>query len=385
MSTDGIARKRRRTVILSGLVLLAVAALSWWAGRATTTTSAVARDQRAPRQPVLTAPVVLRKLGTTIQASGKLVAAGSEAITVGTIDVPGAQSIVTAGVVAVGERISNGMIVAQVAGRPVFAFAGQTPMYRNLSSGDTGPDVSQLQHDLESLGYGIGDTAGTYGPSTSDALAALYKKSGYAPPASAAPFGAGRKAPHLLVAPQSEIVFLPQLPATVASSKEQLGKAIGSPAVTLTYGSVVVDATLSTAQGYLIEPGDHASVRVGRRLFVGVVRSVKRSVQARTASTEIALRGVVAGAHIGTQVIVLIDAASSVARTLAVPIGALYASGSGSAYVILASQGHRHIAVNVGQAVGGYVPIIEPPTDLPPATELVLDSNQSYSAGFGGP
>ena len=116
--------------------------------------------------------------------------------------------------------------------------------------------------------------------------------------------GAGRKAPRLIVEPQPEIVFLPKLPATVASTKEHLGKAIGSPAVTLTYGSVVVDATLSTAQGYLIEPGDHATVRLGSHLLVGVVRSVKRSVRAREASAEIALRGVAAHARIGSQVTV---------------------------------------------------------------------------------
>ena len=305
MSTSGIARTRRRTVIISALVLVAVAALSWWAGRATTTTSALARDQKAPTAPVLTAPVVLKRLGTTLQAQGKLVAAGSETITVGSISVPGAQSIVTANVVRVGGQIHNGSVVAQVAGRPVFAFAGQTPMYRSLASGDTGPDVAQLQHDLASIGYSITDTAGTYGPSTSAALAELYKNSNYAAPASMPVPGGGRKAPRLIVEPQSEIVFLPQLPARVASTKETLGKAIGSPAVTLTYGSMVVDATLSTAQGYLIEPGDPATVRLGSHLLAGTVRSVKRSVRAREASAKIALRGVATHAHVGSQVTVI--------------------------------------------------------------------------------
>ena len=384
MSTHPIARTRRRTVIISAVVLIAVAALSWWAGRATTTTSALARGQKAPTPPVLTAPVVLKRLGTTLQASGKLVAAGNETIAVGSISVPGAQSIVTANVVHVGRPIVNGSVVAQVAGRPVFAFAGKTPMYRSLASGETGPDVAQLQRDLASIGYTIDDTAGTYGPSTSAALALLYHNSGYAPPASM-PAGAARKAPRLIVEPQSEIVFLPKLPATVASTKEVLGKAIGSPAVTLTYGSVVVDATLSAAQGYLIEPGDHATVRLGSHLLVGIVRSIKRSVRARQASAEIALRGVAAHVHIGTQVPVSIDAQSSAARTLAVPIGALYASGNGSAYVILAGRGHRHLSVNLGQAAGGYVPIVNPPTGLLPGTSLVLDSSQGNYSGFGGP
>jgi peptidoglycan hydrolase-like protein with peptidoglycan-binding domain len=385
MSANGIASTRRRTVVIFALVLVAVAALSWWAGRATTTTSALARGQKAPKAPVLTAPVVLKRLGTTLQAPGKLVAAGSETITVGSISVPGAQSIVTADVVRVGARIRNGSVVAQVAGRPVFAFAGQTPMYRSLASGDTGPDVAELQHDLANIGYTITDTVGTYGPSTSAALAELYHNRNYAPPASMPAPGAGRKAPRLIVEPQPEIVFLPKLPATVASTKEHLGKAIGSPAVTVTYGSVVVDATLSTAQGYLIEPGDDATVRLGSRLLTGIVRSVKRSVRAREASAKIALRGVAGHARIGSQVMVMINAQSSTTRTLAVPIGALYASGSGSAYVVLDVHGHRHLAVNVGQSIGGYVPIVDPPTGLLPGTKLVLDSSQSNNVGFGGP
>lgn len=384
----GIARRRRRTVLLAVIVLVAVAGASWWAGRATTTTSTLSHRQAAPVAPVLTARVVLKRLGTTIQAGGKLAAAGSEAITVGPISVAGAESVVTANVLHTGEDIGSGTVIAQVAGRPVFVFAGDTPMYRSFVSGETGPDIAQLQHDLASLGYSITDTIGTYGASTSAALAALYKNHGYTPPPSA-PISRPRRGHavvRLIVEPQAEIVFEPVLPATVAATKEPLGKSIGSPAVTLTYGSVVVDATLTAAQGFLIEPHDRATVRVGSgRPLSGVVRSVKRSVRARQATATIILHGVAAHAHVGSRAIVSIDAAPSVSRTLAVPIGALYASGDGTAYVILASHGLRHVPVNAGQAVGGYVPLVDPPTQLLPGTRLVLDSSQAASGGFGGP
>jgi hypothetical protein len=186
--------------------------------------------------------------------------------------------------------------------------------------------------------------------------------------------------------PQSEIVFLPELPAIVTATKEPIGKAIGSPAVTLTYGSVVVDATLTPAQGYLTEPGDQASVAVGRgRPLVGVVSAIKRSVTKPTATATITLSGVAAGAHIGSRVAVSINAQSSAVPTLAVPIGALYANGDGSAYVILASDRRQHVPVSVGQAVGGYVPIVTPPIALLPGTELVLDASQATSGGLGGP
>ncbi len=382
----GIARKRRRTVIIAGLVLIAVAALSWWAGRATTTTSALAHASKAPKAPMLTAPVVFKRLGTTLQARGKFAAAGSETISVGTISVPNAESIVTASVIYSGERVGNGSVIAQVAGQPVFLFAGDTPMYRTIEAGESGPDIGQLQHDLASIGYSITDAAGTYGPSTSAALAALYRNDGYTPPSSAPATGRGRRRARLIVVPQASLVFVPELPASVASTKETIGKAIGSPAVTLTYGSFVLDATLTTAQGYLIQPGDHATVTSGRgRPLRGVVSGVKRSVRASKSSATIALHGIPAGARVGSQAVVSIDTQSSTTRTLAVPIGALYASGSGSPYVILANHADQHLAVNVGQTVGGYVPILNPPTQLLPGTRLVLDSSQTNTGGFGGP
>ncbi len=381
---DSVARKRRRTVIIAAVVLLAVAALSWWAGRATTTTSGLAQRGKAPTAPVLTAPVVRKKLGLTLQATGKVVAAGSETVAIGSVSAPGAESIVTAGVLHVGQTVGNGTVVAQVAGRPVFAFGGSTPMYRTLMSGESGADIAQLQHDLGSLGYGITDTAGSYAASTSAALAQLYQHAGYAPPPSQ-PSGR-RQGNRLIVEPPGEIVFVPRLPAIVAGTKEPIGKAVGSPAVTLTYGSVVVDETLTPAQGYLTEPGDRATVTVGPiRPLTGVVRSVKRSVSKPTASATIALSGAAAGAHIGSHVGVSIDAQSSAVQTTAVPIGALYADGAGSAYVIVAGPRRQHIAVTVGQAVGGYVPIIDPPVPLLPGTKLVLDASQASSnGGLGG-
>jgi hypothetical protein len=257
-------------------------------------------------------------------------------------------------------------------------------MYRSLAGGESGPDIAQLQQDLAGMGYGITDTAGSYGASTSAALAQLYQHDGYAPPP-AAPGGRGH-ANRLIVEPQSEIVFLPVLPATVAATKEPIGKSIGSPAATLTYGSVVVDATLTAAQGYLAEPGDRATVTVDRgRPLLGAVRAIKRSVSKPSATATIALSGIAAGAHIGSRVAVSIDAQSSAVPTLAVPIGALYATGAGSAYVILANRGRQHVPVTVGQAVGGYVPIVNPPIALVPGTGLVLDASQASSGGFGGP
>jgi hypothetical protein len=287
-------------------------------------------------------------------------------------------------VIHVGQTVGNGTVIAQVAGRPVFVFVGTTPMYRTLTAGEAGADIAQLQSDLSGIGFGITDTSGSYGDSTGAALAELYEREGYSPPPQAPAPRGHAKGP--IVEPQSEIVFVPVLPATVAATKEPIGKAVGSPAVTLTYGPIVVNATLTPAQGYTAEPGDRATVTLGRgRPLVGVVRSISRSVSKPKATATIALSGAAAGAGIGSHATVTIDAESSAVPALAVPIGALYADGSGNAYVILAGHSSEHLAVTVGQAVGGYVPVVDPPTQLLPGTELVLDSSQANSSSFGGP
>ena len=41
-----------------------------------------------------------------------------------------------------------GSVIVEVAGRPLFVFPGTVPAYRNLSPGETGTDVAQLQAGL---------------------------------------------------------------------------------------------------------------------------------------------------------------------------------------------------------------------------------------------
>ena len=58
------------------------------------------------------------------------------------------------------------------------------PAWRDLTPGETGPDVTELQQALASLGYyDDGDTAGYYGPATEYAVTLYYEHLGYTPPA----------------------------------------------------------------------------------------------------------------------------------------------------------------------------------------------------------
>lgn len=103
-----------------------------------------------------TAPVEQRDLIEEIEWAGTL---GYGAA----IDVTGGGGIVT-GSVEVGASVNRGDVVAEVNAEPIVALFGPTPMWRNLSEGDVGVDVLQLESNLVVLGYdpdgavGVDDT-----------------------------------------------------------------------------------------------------------------------------------------------------------------------------------------------------------------------------------
>ncbi len=71
--------------------------------------------------------------------------------------------------VKTGDTIKLGQELLRVGGKPLYAILGNSPIYRQLASGNTGDDVRWIQQSLDKLGY---DTTidGDYGSSTIDAL-----------------------------------------------------------------------------------------------------------------------------------------------------------------------------------------------------------------------
>jgi hypothetical protein len=61
---------------------------------------------------------------------------------------------------AIGQVVSRGQTLYDINGSPVVLLYGATPAYRNLSEGESGADVEQLNYDLVALGeYSSGETA----------------------------------------------------------------------------------------------------------------------------------------------------------------------------------------------------------------------------------
>ncbi len=211
------AHRARRPlgVALVGLVVLSGAA--WFAGTRIQSPDEAAARANAPEASLITAPVERRRLEATLITRGDVRPAS-----VTTVSAPSSvddEPVVTAVGAEVGQAVSEGTVLVEVSGRPVFVLQGAVPAYRAMRPGSAGPDVAQLQAALRRLGHAP-ESDGTYGPATKRAVAALYASAGYEPPASA------DDEPITVAAAQQRV----RAAAAAASSAEQdLGSAAAGP------------------------------------------------------------------------------------------------------------------------------------------------------------
>jgi peptidoglycan hydrolase-like protein with peptidoglycan-binding domain len=146
--------------------------------------------------------------------------------------------------VAAGKTISNGEKLAEIDGEPLFALAGHVPAWRDITPGESGPDVAELQRALASLGYYQGgDTPGLFGTATQDAVSLYYEHLGYTPPATGG-------------VPMTDVIFLPSLPAKVVAVNGGKGQQPGQPFLELAArGSLALTGELPPAYAAQVKPG----------------------------------------------------------------------------------------------------------------------------------
>jgi len=177
---------RRSIAVVSALLVLLpalAAVLGWLAGARSGSTAADSDPALAPS--MLTVEVEETQLRSTVAGRGDVVLEDSTTVALDAdlgdegmlVDRP----ILTKSPPPVRKAVAEGGVLAEVLGRPIFAFEGDLPMYRRLRAGLTGPDVSQLQAGLDRLGFDVGPIDGEYGPATAKAVRDFYEAAGYAP------------------------------------------------------------------------------------------------------------------------------------------------------------------------------------------------------------
>jgi hypothetical protein len=259
----------------------------------------LAADTAPPARTVITAKVTSQVLTATVPMRGVVYPSMQYNVSA---NGSGGQLYVTKLRVSAGSSVTNGTLLAEIDGEPMFVLEGKVPAWRTLAPGQSGPDVAQLQNALNLLGwYHEGDRAGYFGAATKDAVDAYYRYLGYTVPTTGAatqqavnqaskavtadrqqiarlrdsPKPDGRQlsaAESQLSAdqtalnsaeavngpevPQADVVFLPSVPSTVVAVNGGVGQRPGSPFIELSAReALTLTGELPPAYASAVKPG----------------------------------------------------------------------------------------------------------------------------------
>jgi hypothetical protein len=273
---------------------------------------------------------------------------------------------------AVGQVVRQGQVLYAVSGDPVVLLYGTTPAYRDLAEGDTGPDVTELNTDLVTLGYltaaDLGARSGWdyYSAETAYGVELLQEHLGETQTGS---LGLG------------QAVFLPgAIEVTGYGTDTVLGGAAAAGSVVLTASSTtpVVTIDLDAADQSEVHAGEPVSVTLPSGATTpGVVSSVSNvatssssssdssgsdgsgsgssgsgsSGNAATVTVEVSLDSPKAAGSLNQAPVEVTITTGSVSNALVVPVDALLAQGNGGYAVEVVGAGGRHHLVAVTPGV----------------------------------
>ncbi len=160
-------------------VAVGSAGVGWVAGQRIKSPAEVAAEAEPPPASLVTVPVEEVALTSNVVIRGQI--GFSESYQVQASAGADGVAIVTGLPVAEGDDLTEGQVIAEIAGRPMIALQGQLPVFRSLTPGLEGPDVQQLEEALIRLGYDPGVVDQVYSTETEAAVAALYRDVGYRP------------------------------------------------------------------------------------------------------------------------------------------------------------------------------------------------------------
>jgi hypothetical protein len=299
--------------VAAGLVAALVAGVvaTWWAG----VFSPAASSAAAQGAPLATQPVVRQELTATTPVNATLGYGGSYVVR-------GLGGGTLTWLPSPGEVIRQGEPLYETGnGSPVPLLFGSVPDWRVLDEGLSGQDVSQLNHDLVTLGY-----------ASSAGIAAA----GWDYYSQESAYGVQRMEEHLGVSnpPGSlsvgQVVFEPDA-LRVSQVTGSLGGPATGPVLTATSDRLVVTAAVSTALQPQVVMGDAVTVTLPDGASVpGTISSVGLVASGTAGNATIPVtvtlaRPSAAGSPDAVPVTVNITTAASSGPVLAVPVTALVA------------------------------------------------------------
>ena len=342
----GRARRGGRSMALGVVVVVAAGAVAAWrTGVFSPAPTSVAGQQGAPA--AATQPVVREDLSATTPVTATLGYAGSYPVAG-----PGGGTLTW--LPSPGTVIRQGQALYRVDdGSPAALLYGSGPDWRAMAEGTTGADVSQLNHDLVTLGYADrADIAALgwdyYSWETADAVQELEGHLGVSSPPGSLSLG--------------QVVFEPEA-LRIAGVTGHLGGPAAGPVLTATSDRHVVTISLDASDQSEVKAGDAVSVTLPDGASTpGVVSSVGTvatapgpsssagSPASATIPVQVKLdRPQAAGTLDQAPVTVYITTASA-RNVLAVPVTALVAQAGGGYDVEVAGPGNtrRWVPVQAG-------------------------------------
>ena len=286
--------------------------------------------------PTALASVTRQDLTAQQQVSGTLGYPGSYQV------VNRAQGTITA-LPAVGRVISQGQTLYQVNGAPVVLLYGAMPLYRDLSSGDTGQDVRELNTALAAIGYHTSATSDTFSSRTAAAIRALQGAMGVTKDG---------------VLHQTQVVLLPGA-IRVTSVPATLGGPAGGTILQASGTNRQVTVQVDATQQANIRVGDQVTITLpGNKTTPGAVSTVgsvattpagqaggSPTVEVDITPTDPAATGTLDQAPVQVSI-----TTASAPGALVVPVNALLAlTGGGYAVEVVSATGaHKLVGVNLG-------------------------------------
>ena len=242
----------------------------------------------------------------------------------------GSVSVLTASPPKVGQKIRAGDIVAEISGRPVLAFPRSVPLYRDLSVGDKGNDVRQLERTLAERGLLGGQPSSRATERTRKAVNELLARAGHA------------KVPPGVVLPLADTVIIPD-GATVTAAAE-IGDRLDAehPLVTVETRGSVVTARADVLSVAFLEPGSSVTVTNIQGASAEARVTSKSAFQEATTDQPAGYDIVIAppeGLELEVGDAVVISVASTGEPQLAVPLSALRQDGDHTYVLVVPDAG----------------------------------------------
>jgi hypothetical protein len=314
---------------------------------------------------VSTQPVARRDLSSQTAVSATLGYAGSYTIT-------GQGGGTLTWLPSAGKVIPQGQALYKTDnGNPVVLLYGGVPVWRSMSEGTTGSDVSQLNHDLVALGDADSSTISAlgwdyYSWETQYAVEQMEKDQGVSSPSGSLSMGS--------------VVFEPEA-LRVSNVQGSWGGPASGPILSATSDRHVVTINLSTSMESQVKAGDAVTVSLpDGSTAPGVISSVgtvaSGSSSGPTIPVTVTLSHPSAAGSLDQAPVTVYITTATVHNVLVVPVAALVAqSGGGYAVEVPGAGGAPHlVAVTAGPVFDDADGLVEVTGALTPGQRVVVPS-----------